>query len=59
MHMRWARTPCRLFTNTSQLKDFNKEVSKRTVSPYVVWGQLESMSMFLQLDYVDIWFRKL
>lgn len=55
---RWARVSCRLFANMSQLKDFNKEISK-TVSPYVVWVQLESISMFLQLDYIDIWFREL
>ncbi|PVH91953.1 hypothetical protein DM02DRAFT_677788 [Periconia macrospinosa] len=39
------------------LKDFNKEVSKRTVSPYGVWAHLEGISMFLQLDYIGIWFQ--
>ncbi|KAH8693005.1 hypothetical protein BGW36DRAFT_302377 [Talaromyces proteolyticus] len=38
------------------LKDFNKTISRRTVSPYAVWAQLEGISMFLQLDYIDIWF---
>jgi hypothetical protein len=28
------------------------------VSPYAVWAQLESISMFSKLDYIDIWFRK-
>ena len=45
-------------TYASQLRDFDREVSKRAVSPYVVWARLESMAMFLQLDYVDIWFSK-
>ncbi|CRG91972.1 Pc13g06040 [Talaromyces islandicus] len=39
------------------LKDFNKEVSRRNVAPYAVWAQLEGLSLFLQLDYVDIWFQ--
>ncbi|OKL58247.1 hypothetical protein UA08_06774 [Talaromyces atroroseus] len=39
------------------LKDFNTEVSRRTVSPYAVWAELEAVSMFLQLDYIDIWFQ--
>ncbi|QKX54254.1 uncharacterized protein TRUGW13939_01339 [Talaromyces rugulosus] len=39
------------------LKDFNKEVSRRKVSPCATWAHLEGLSMFLQLDYVDIWFQ--
>ncbi|EED12789.1 conserved hypothetical protein [Talaromyces stipitatus ATCC 10500] len=41
----------------NQLKDFNKEVSRRVISPYAVWAQLEALSWFLQLDYIDIWFQ--
>jgi hypothetical protein len=35
---------------------FNKEISRKTVDPYVVWTQLESFSMSSPSDYVDIWF---
>ncbi|KAL1868795.1 hypothetical protein Plec18167_008100 [Paecilomyces lecythidis] len=38
------------------LKDFNKEVVRRVISPYAVWAQLEAFAWFSQLDYVQIWF---
>jgi hypothetical protein len=42
----------------AQLKVFNKEVSRRKVAPYTIWPQLEGLSLFLQLEYIDMWFRK-
>ncbi|KAF3404337.1 hypothetical protein DPV78_002234 [Talaromyces pinophilus] len=38
------------------LKDFHREVSRKSKSPYTVWAELEALSWFLQLDYTNIWF---
>ena len=37
---------------------FNREVSRRSKTPYTVWAELEAVSWFLQLDYINIWFSK-